>query len=412
MSVPLDRLYNFLHDICNHALLIYRWKSHGSKKLSDLLAAQSIPTADQNRPIIICHDQDPLFYDLYTKSDIYVEMLDRIPKYNPGEIAWYAAITDFLSTLHLRGLAYFQCLSMYDKILILHSEKRSTQLQLYESNNYIGVYYWSHAIIAADWFRYAPHDPKLIVNFDQIQKDFLIYNRAWSGTREYRLKFMHELVQQQLQSQCLTSFAIWDNQQNYIDHQFKNPNFEVDLAGLDQEFLPNTHDSNSSADYNNSDYAQIGIEIVLETLFDDDRLHLTEKTLRPIACGRPFMLMAPVGSLQYLREYGFRTFDGLIDETYDTISDPAQRLKAVVNEMSRIAKLDQTKKLMLWNQLYKIAKFNQQLFFSTQWQQSIHQELVSNLSRSIGVLEQYKNGVVNHQLEKLWAADPASKIYS
>jgi len=66
---------------------------------------------------------------------------------------------------------------------------------------------------------------------------------------------------------------------------------------------------------------------------------------------------------------------------------------------------------MLWNQLYKIAKFNQQLFFSTQWQQSIHQELVSNLSRSIGVLEQYKNGVINHQLTKLWAADPASKIY-
>jgi hypothetical protein len=412
MSVPLDRLYNFLHDISNHALLIYHWKSHGSKKLSDLSVLNVFTSADKSRPVMICHDQEPLFYELYTESDIYNEMLTRIPKSDPEEAAWRMSIMKFLSKLHLRGLAYFLITSMCDKILILHSEKQSKQLQLYESNNYIGVYYWSHAMIAADWFRYAQYDPKLVVNFDQIKKDFLIYNRAWSGTREYRLKFMHELAQQKLQSYCLTSFAVQDNHQNYADYQFKNSKFKVNLAGLDQHFLPNTHDSNASADYNNADYAQIGIEIVLETLFDDARLHLTEKTLRPIACGRPFILMATAGSLQYLRDYGFKTFEGLIDETYDTILDPAERLQAVVNEMSRIAKLDQTKKLMLWHQLYKIAKFNQQLFFSTQWQQSIYQEFVSNLSRSIGILEQHTNGVINTQLDQAWAADPASKIYS
>jgi hypothetical protein len=408
MSVPLDRLYNFLHDISNHALLIYHWRSHGSKKLADLAVLNVFTSADKSRPVMICHDQEPLFYDLYTESDIYNEMLNRVPKSNPEEAAWRLTIIKFLSKLHLRGLTYFLITSMCDKILILHSEKRSTQLQLYESNNYIGVYYWSHAMIAADWFRYAQHDPKLIVNFDQIQKDFLIYNRAWSGTREYRLKFMHELVQQKLQSYCLTSFAIQDNNQNYLDYQFKNSDFEADLTGLDQHFLPNTHDSNASADYNNADYAQIGVEIVLETLFDDTRLHLTEKTLRPIACGRPFILMATAGSLQYLRDYGFKTFDGLIDETYDTIADPAERLQAVVNEMSRIAELDQTRKLMLWDQLYKIAEFNQQLFFSKHWQQSICEEFTSNLSRSLGILEQYTNGFVNTQLDKLWTNNPAS----
>ena len=408
MSVPLDRLYNFLHDISNHALLIYHWRSHGSKKLSDLAVLNVFTSADKSRPIMICHDQEPLFYDLYTESDIYNEMLNRVPKSNSEEAAWRLTIIKFLSKLHLRGLTYFLITSMCDKILILHSEKRSTQLQLYESNNYIGVYYWSHAMIAADWFRYAQYDPKLIVNFDQIQKDFLIYNRAWNGTREYRLKFMHELVQQKLQSYCLTSFAIQDTNQNYLDYQFKNSNFKVDLTGLDQHFLPNTHDSNASADYNNADYAQIGIEIVLETLFDDTRLHLTEKTLRPIACGRPFILMATAGSLQYLRDYGFKTFDGLIDETYDTIADPAERLQAVTNEMLRIAELDQTRKLMLWDQLYKIAEFNQQLFFSKHWQQSICEEFTSNLSRSLGILEQYTNGFVNTQLDKLWTNLPAS----
>jgi hypothetical protein len=314
---------------------------------------------------------------------------------------WNQAQIEFLSKLHLRGLVYYSKLGTCDKILILHSEKRSAQLQTYQYNGYVGVYYWSHAVIAADWFRYAPIDPVLIVDFDHVQRDFLIYNRAWSGTREYRLTFMHALAQKQLQSHCLTSFAEWDNGDHYLNHEFNNTGLAVDLAGLAHHFPANTHDSTASADYNNNDYRQTAIEVVLETLFDDSRLHLTEKTLRPIACGRPFILMATPGSLQYLRDYGFRTFDGLIDETYDTITDTRQRLDAVIQEMSRIAALDRSEKHRLWKQLYEIAAFNQSLFFSPAWQQSIHQEFLANLSRAIGMSDQYNNKVILDQIYKL-----------
>jgi hypothetical protein len=400
MSVPLDRLYNFLHDISDRALLIYRWKTHGSKKLDDLQELTGTPNwRDRTRTVMLCHDQEPLFYELYSESDIRSQIVSREQIDSVMGIKdWNQAQIDFLSRLHLRGLIYYSKLGTCDKILILHSEKRSEQLQKYENNGYIGVYYWSHAIIAADWFRYASVDPKLIVNFDHIQNDFLIYNRAWSGTREYRLTFMHELVEQDLQKNCLTSFSSHDNGFDYLDHKFKNSTLAVNLRGLADHFLPNTHDSIASADYNNTDYASTAIEVVLETLFDDTRLHLTEKTLRPIACGQPFMLVATRGSLQYLRDYGFQTFDGIIDETYDTIIDPRQRLDSVIQEMSRIAVLDKSKKYKLWEQLYEIAKFNQRLFFSKDWQQSISREFLTNLSRSIGVLDQYKNRVILNQI--------------
>jgi hypothetical protein len=325
-----------------------------------------------------------------------------VPENDLIETAWVKSQIDFLSKMHLRGLVYLERLGMYDKIMILHSEKRSQQLQIYEANEYVGVYYWSHAIIAADWFRYAPHDPKLIVNFDQIQYDFLIYNRAWSGTREYRLTFMHELVEQNLQSNCLTSFSKLDDGHDYLDHKFKNPTLAVDLQELSAHFPPNIHNSSASADYNNNDYACTAIEVVLETLFDDPRLHLTEKTLRPIACGQPFMLMATHGSLQYLRDYGFRTFDGIINETYDTIIDPKERLSAVTQEMLRISLMDKSEKYILWKQLYEIAKFNQRLFFSKDWQQSISQEFLTNLYRAIGVLDQYKNKVIQNKMNQRW----------
>jgi hypothetical protein len=403
MSVPLDRLYNFLHDISDRALLIYRWTPHGSKKLADLqelIYAPDPDWRDLTKPIMICHDQEPLVYELYPESDIHSQIVFKHCTETPKEWRNQAQI-DFLSRLHLRGLIYYTKLGTCDKILILHSEKRSAQLQTYQDNGYIGVYWWSHAVIAADWFRYASVDPKLTVNFDHVQRDFLIYNRAWSGTREYRLTFIHDLAQQQLQSHCQTSFAEWDNGDHYLDHKFTNTGLAVDLSGLAQYFPANTHDSNASADYNNNDYHVTAIEVVLETLFDDSRLHLTEKTLRPIACGRPFMLMATHGSLQYLRDYGFRTFDGLIDETYDTITDSRARLQAVVAEMSRIAVLSKTEKLSLWQQLYEIAAYNQQLFFSQRWQQSIHQEFTANLSRAIGILDQYNNRTILDQICKL-----------
>jgi len=402
MSVPLDRLYNFLHDISDRALLIYRWTHHGSKKLADLeelMPAADSAWRDKTKPVMICHDQEPLFYELYSELDIRSQI--QLQQLIDEQKDWNQAQIDFLCRLHLRGLVYYSKLGTCDKILILHSEKRSKQLQTYEDNGYVGVYYWSHAIIAADWFRYAAVDPKLRVNFDHIQNDFLIYNRAWSGSREYRLTFMHALVQQQLQSHCVTSFAEWDDGCHYSTHRFSNVKFAVDLQNLHTHFLANTHDSNASADYNNSDYSKIAIEVVLETLFDDDRLHLTEKTLRPIACGQPFILMATHGSLQYLRDYGFRTFNGLIDETYDTIADPRQRLDAVIKEMSRIASLDKSEKYTLWKQLYEISKFNQQLFFSSRWQHSINQEFLTNLSRSIGILGQYTNRVVLDQICQL-----------
>ena len=402
MSVPLDRLYNFLHDISDRALLIYRWTPHGSKKVADLKQLteyQPEHFKDKNLYPMICHDQEPLFYELYSESDIRKQILSIIDTSDDVLKGWIQLQIDLLSKMHLRGIILPQT---YDKMIILHSEKRSHQLQIYESNDYVGVYYWSHALIAADWFRYAPHDPRLKADFGQIQKDFLIYNRAWIGTREYRLTFMHGLAQQQLQEYCLTSFARSDCGHNYLAHKFNNPALVVDLEGLADHFPANTHNSTASADYNNDDYSRTAIEVVLETLFDDSRLHLTEKTLRPIACGRPFILMATHGSLQYLRDYGFRTFDGLIDETYDIIQDPKQRLDAVIQEMSRITALDKSKKYKLWAELYEISEFNQQLFFSEKWQQTIQQEFLTNLSSAFVTLNQCHNKDIQIHMDHVW----------
>jgi hypothetical protein len=382
MSIPLDRLYDFLDSISGHDLLIYGWQPHGSKKLQNLVALRSSPNEwllRKTQPTLIFHDQEPLDYN-FSQTCVEQEFCDVIKNLPAFSLlSLLPEIQQFYKKLHLKSVI---AINFYDLTLLVHSEQNSPQIEKYLQNNFVPVYYWSHAVIARDWFRFAKHDPKLRCKCLD-PKTFLIYNRAWSGTREYRLKFSEQLIDNNLHHNCITSFAEFDNPVHYQDHVFSNPAFKIERQDLEKLLPKNTHNSAASADYNNYDYQNSLIEVVLETLFDDTRHHLTEKSLRPIACRQPFILVSTPGSLQYLRSYGFQTFEGYIDETYDTIQDPAERLNVIIQEMRRIDQLCPEDKQQLITGIQKIAEYNQRLFFSKKFHDMILNEFKQNLDQAV-----------------------------
>ena len=72
--------------------------------------------------------------------------------------------------------------------------------------------------------------------------------------------------------------------------------------------------------------------IVTETFFDIDHLRdVSEKTWRPIALQMPFIIVGQPFSLRRLRDIGYRTFHSIWDESYDTITEPNERMNAIVN---------------------------------------------------------------------------------
>jgi hypothetical protein len=235
-------------------------------------------------------------------------------------------------------------------------------------------------MIARDWYRFSCHDPRLKYNW-QHAFDFNIYARAWSGTREYRLKFLELLIDQDLVDQARISFGEFDNAQHYQTHAFANPALQI---STDLSYIKTMEISSCrSAEYDVHHYAMCTWDVVLETLFDDQRLHLTEKILRPIACGKPFILAATHGSLEYLKSYGFRTFHGIIDESYDKITDPLQRLYAITSLMSDISSLSSREKTSMIRAMEPVVKHNSRHFFSDQFADMIKQELMHNLRLSI-----------------------------
>ena len=82
--------------------------------------------------------------------------------------------------------------------------------------------------------------------------------------------------------------------------------------------------------------------VVTETDMGDGRRQrrFTEKSLKPLFAGHPFVVAGQPGTLAALRELGFRTFQPLIDERYDEVTDPALRAQRVVDEVGRLCTLD------------------------------------------------------------------------
>ena len=103
--------------------------------------------------------------------------------------------------------------------------------------------------------------------------------------------------------------------------------------------------------------------IVIETHFDADQsggVYITEKTFKPIKHGQMFFIVGPAGSLQLLRDLGYRVFDSVLDNSYDLETDATQRWQA----LTRSIFFTQPDLPQLFELCRADIEHNQQLFLS------------------------------------------------
>lgn len=371
MNIPLDRLYHYIESVAEEvrgdSIIIYHFYPHGSKNIDNLVRLNPYEHGRTLRlsPNIICNDQEPLNFSFYEQYEGNIRPRDTN---FPGELVP-------------------QPNNVYSKLLLLHSEQHSAEVEKYSHNNFIPVYYWCHAIIALDWFRFAMH----IRQKKDIKKQFLIYNRAWSGTREYRLGFADQLIRLGLNEDCLMRVSPVDSTLNkhYDLHQFERPEWRPGNV-IENYFPVGAAESHYSADFDIEDYNSTNIEVVLETIFDDQRVHLTEKTLRPIALGQPFMLVGPPNSLKYLRSYGFKTFADCWDESYDMMTDSTDRMSKITEIMKQISRWDEITHEQKLAQAQSIADYNKKHFFSKEFFELVVGELRTNLESGLTEVEKLR----------------------
>ncbi len=66
----------------------------------------------------------------------------------------------------------------------------------------------------------------------------------------------------------------------------------------------------------------------------------TEKLLKPVVAGRPFLVFGPPRILQVFRSLGFRTFADVFDESYDQTEEPEARLVAIMRTLEDLLQRD------------------------------------------------------------------------
>ena len=81
------------------------------------------------------------------------------------------------------------------------------------------------------------------------------------------------------------------------------------------------------------------INLVTDTFFEGD-VFVSEKVYTAMAHGQIFVMLAPCGTLAYLRSQGYRTFGDYIDESYDAIQDNYARLQTVADLIINLSQQD------------------------------------------------------------------------
>lgn len=132
--------------------------------------------------------------------------------------------------------------------------------------------------------------------------------------------------------------------------EYKMTTHEVDGNFLSQ-YIP-------AGVYNDSWYTVVG-----ETISNNDCFFVTEKTAKPLMAGRPFIMLSGKHTLKHLRSLGFRTFDPVIDESYDNIDDQEQRIVAAFESFKALCKQDP---LQVYQKLDDVLEHNQKIMYNKQ----------------------------------------------
>ena len=278
---------------------------------------------------------------------------------------------------------------------VVVSERGEYADALCQKYEWTAHYYFYHGWACLDWFRGYDNAYRIARARDRKpKKTFMSPNRIVAGQRDHRVLFLYNVFKNSLQD-------------NYISAPRSCPYEGVDIKTIASKYnntypdieqvfesaaLPRLFEGEETQlmhSYQLGNWAEAAdsmLYVPTETVYFGQRQHLTEKTFKAIALEMPFILVAPAHSLEYLRSYGFRTFAPFIDESYDTIADPIQRIERVTAILLEIQARSAAAKIALWHQLVPIAEYNYDHFYRGGFRDVLEAELHNMLEGLCGAL--------------------------
>lgn len=124
-------------------------------------------------------------------------------------------------------------------------------------------------------------------------------------------------------------------------------------------------------------YNETAYSLVAETNYNNHYSFNTEKIVKPILAKRLFLVFSGQHYLRNLRSLGFKTFDSVIDESYDNESDLTLRGQMIIEQMNYLFNTDQNKIL---EKIKPIVEHNYNHMINTDWYLEFFKEFKSALT--------------------------------
>ena len=272
---------------------------------------------------------------------------------------------------------------------IVTSEKDSeTIAQICDQYNIHSAYYFFHGWAALDWYR-GYHRTFLMSSPGErvINKTFIMPNRIIARQRRHRLLMLYHIFKNNLKDNWIScpgicpaenidiNTAVRSLSRTYPDicDVFSRQTFPMQFPG------ETNHPMHSCWLSLFDESAECLLYLVTETVATGRRLHLTEKTFKPICLQMPFIIVGTRGSLEYLRSYGFQTFSSLWDESYDDEHDDVVRLEKIAQLLKELDALSQKEKQKLFQASDDIIQHNYNHFYNGGFEKILWAELIHML---------------------------------
>lgn len=200
------------------------------------------------------------------------------------------------------------------------------------------------------------------VDFNPIDDKYLYLSYA-RQPRDQRIALGTRLLKNGLLDKGKVSLGKFNYAPNY--DYIDSPEILKQLANLTPIEIDRTLHYNLAADLTLEDYEQTFISVINETLTSKDTLFLSEKIWKPLLVGHPFAVIGNVGTIKYLKNLGYKTFNKWWDESYDEEPDFLKRVDKVVDILNKL-KSYSTKELQgIKEEMQSILDYNKNHFIKS-----------------------------------------------
>jgi hypothetical protein len=136
------------------------------------------------------------------------------------------------------------------------------------------------------------------------------------------------------------------------------------------------------------------IDVITESNVSDGGVFITEKIFKSLVCLKPFLVVGQYNTLKVLKDYGFKTFSDIIDESYDDEKNWVIRSNIVFREMGRISLLPLEKVDEMYWKIEDILKHN--FFHLSKYVSNVDDEVIKKI---IGDWNEYDYDKINKRAD-------------